>query len=119
MDPPEVVVIQLLRRRLLEAVDLHPLRVETAHHMLDRPVLSCRIHGLEHQQQGLPVLGVKFILQHGHPLHVAAQLLARVLLVGKSVGIRRVKFADGKAVPFGKTVLLDVHVRPPLSYSWI
>ena len=112
-------MIQLLRRRLLEAVDLHPLRVETAHHMLDRPVLPRRIHGLEHQQQGLPVLGVKFILQHGHPLHVAAQLLARVLLVGKSVGVRRVEFADGKAVPFGKTVLLDVHVRPPLSYSWI
>ena len=45
---PEVVVVELFGRRLLERIDLASLRVHARHHMLDRAVLTGRIHRLEH-----------------------------------------------------------------------
>ena len=39
------------REGLLEAGDLHALRVEAAHDMLDGPVLAGGVHGLKNQQQ--------------------------------------------------------------------
>jgi hypothetical protein len=38
--PPQEVVVQLLGRGLLEGADLDRLRVDPAHHVLDRAVLA-------------------------------------------------------------------------------
>ena len=53
---PEEVVAELLRRGLLEVVDLHSLRVEPAHDMPDRAVLASRVEPLKDEQDPEPVL---------------------------------------------------------------
>ena len=41
--------------------------------MFDRPVFARRIHGLENEQDGPLVLGIKFVLQIGECLHPLGQ----------------------------------------------
>ena len=53
---PEEIVIELLRRRHLEAVHGHALRIHPAHHVADRPVLSGGVQRLQHHQHSPPVL---------------------------------------------------------------
>ena len=60
---PEVIVIEFLSRRSLEAVHLAALRVQPRHHVLDGAVLSRRIHRLKDDQQRVPVLCVENVLE--------------------------------------------------------
>ena len=53
---PEVVVVELLRRRRPEAVDDDALRVHAAHHVPDRAVLAARVERLEHHEHAVGVL---------------------------------------------------------------
>src|SRR5260370_21626172 len=62
MVAPEEIVVELLRRRLLEAADGHALRVDTAHHVLDRAVLARGVESLEHDQQAECFLGGQPVL---------------------------------------------------------
>ncbi len=48
---------QLLRRRHLEAVDLHPLGVDAAHDVTDGPVLASGVDPLQADENGVGVLG--------------------------------------------------------------
>src|SRR3954453_15326841 len=56
-DPPQERVVELLRGRLLEADDLHALRVDARHHMADRAVLAGGVHRLEDDEQRPAVAG--------------------------------------------------------------
>jgi hypothetical protein len=47
---PKKIVLQFSRARMLEAEYLAALRVDPRHDVLDRPVLSRRVHGLKNQQ---------------------------------------------------------------------
>ena len=109
VDPPEIIVVQLLRRGLLEGVYLHALRVEAAHHVLDGAVLPRGIHGLKDQQQRLPVLSVKAVLQTGHALHVFLQQAAALRLALYPAGIRWVAFFNGEAAFFRITIGGNIH----------
>ena len=62
MDPPQVVVIQLLRGWSLEAVHLAALRIQPRHHMPNGAVLARRIQRLEHNQQSQRVLRIELLL---------------------------------------------------------
>ena len=53
---PEKVVVELLGRRDLEAVDRDALRVDAAHHVADRPVLAGRVERLEDDEDAPGVL---------------------------------------------------------------
>ena len=54
-DAPQEGVVELLGRRLLERDDLHALRVDARHDVLDRRVLAGRVHRLEDDQQRVGV----------------------------------------------------------------
>ena len=79
---PEEVVRQLEAARLLERRHAHALRVEPAHHVLDRAVLAGRVHRLEDDQQRPPALGVQALLQRVEALDVLRAAPGRRLLVG-------------------------------------
>ena len=63
-------MLQFLGARLLEAEDLAALGIDAGHDMLDGPVLSRRVHGLENQEQGVAVVGVKEALEGPELLNV-------------------------------------------------
>src|SRR4029077_13222351 len=58
----EEVLIELARRRDLEAFDAHTLRVEATHHVADRPVLARRIECLKNDQDAVGVLSCEPLL---------------------------------------------------------
>src|SRR5579871_482457 len=62
---PEKIVVEVLRRGLLERKDLAALRIHPRHHVLDGPVLAGRVHRLEHQEQRPAPLGIKDVLLLG------------------------------------------------------
>jgi protein-disulfide isomerase-like protein with CxxC motif len=70
---PQEVVVQLLPGGLLEGMDRHPLRVDPAHHVLDRAVLARSVHSLQHQQHPEGVLGREPVLVSGQDLHALGE----------------------------------------------
>ncbi len=69
--PPQKIMRQFFARRLLERMDLHSLRIHAGHHVLDRAVLSRRVHPLKNQQQPPIALCVELVLhfpQQHNPL---------------------------------------------------
>ena len=59
---PKEVMVELLGRGMLEAVDLAALRVNARHHMLDRPVLTRGIHRLKNNENRPTICGVQPVL---------------------------------------------------------
>ena len=47
---PQVIVSQLLGRRYFESVYRDALRVDSAHHVADRAVLTGSVHGLQNDE---------------------------------------------------------------------
>ena len=45
----------------------------TSHHMSDRAVLSCRVYPLEHEEDGVAILGVEPVLIGGEQIDTLAQ----------------------------------------------
>jgi hypothetical protein len=90
---PHIVVVQLFRRRRLEAVDLDTLRVDAAHHVLDHAVLPRRVHRLQDDQQPALALGVQLILVRSHKLDGPVQHRVNVLRLGDAPRIGRVVVA--------------------------
>jgi hypothetical protein len=72
---PEIIMVELLGRRLLERHHLATLRVDAGHHMLDGAILARRVHGLEDEEHGPAVLRVEPVLQCGERLHPGLQAL--------------------------------------------
>src|SRR2546423_15645613 len=59
---PEEVMIELVRARRLERMNLAALRIDAAHHVLDDAVLAGGVHALQHYEQRPLVLSVKALL---------------------------------------------------------
>src|SRR6516164_5709546 len=78
---PEKVVIEVLRRGLLERENLAALRIYSRHNVLDGAVLSGRVHRLEHEQQRPAILGIEHVLLLCEPLGAALQEVGRLALV--------------------------------------
>ena len=60
--PPQIIVVQLLRRGRLEREYLAALRVDPGHDVLDGAVLARSVHRLEDEQQSPLVLRIEFVL---------------------------------------------------------
>ena len=86
---PEEVMFKFQRTRMRKAEHLTALRVDARHHMANRAVLARCIHGLKHQQQGMPVRRVEQALLVAQPLDLVLQHLAvRLLRLAHRLDIR-------------------------------
>ena len=84
-------MVELLRRGLLERIYLAPLRIDARHDVLNRAVLTGRIHGLEDEQEGPTVLGVEHILLLRQPRCATLQQFAGLAFVQLEVaGVTRI-----------------------------
>ena len=63
MHPPQEVVGELFRARLLEGIYMDPLRIDARENVLDAAVLAAGVHGLHHHQDAVLVLRVEFFLK--------------------------------------------------------
>ena len=74
MDPPQVVVGELLGARHLERGHRAALRVERLHDLVDRAVLAGGIDALEHDEHGALGLRPEPVLELGQSLELARRL---------------------------------------------
>jgi hypothetical protein len=86
--PPQIVVIELGRRRDLERMDLDALRIDPAHDVADRPVLAGRIHRLQDDEEALVVLGGEAALVLGEHLDAGLQEALRLVALDLAVRTR-------------------------------
>ena len=99
---PQEIVIELLGRRRLEREDLDALRVDAGKDMLDRAVLSRRVHGLEDQQHTPLVLGVEGLLKRRDALNrLPEQRLGFLLRRRKPLRVGGVDVVETKILAFG------------------
>ena len=78
---PEIVVIELDRRRLLERHDAHAGRIEAAHHMPNGSIFPRCIHPLQNDEDLVLMLRVEQLLQLGQALLRLFALRERLVLV--------------------------------------
>jgi hypothetical protein len=97
VDPPQVVVRELLRCRHLERGDNAALRVERLHHLLDGAVLARRVDALEHDQHRSLGLCPEAILKIGQARQLPRRLDLCIVLV-PPVLVRRI---DRRQVDLG------------------
>ena len=90
---PEEIVLQFLRTRLLEGMNLAALRIDAAHHVLDDAVLAGGVHRLQHDQHRPAVFRVKALLQFGELLDAGGQHRLGFFLI------------DSQAAALGRIVL--------------
>ena len=110
---PHEVVVEFLRRRLLERGYLAPLRIDAGHDVFDRAVLAGRVHRLEDQQQGPAVLGVKHVLLFRQPRNAALEEVRGVALVQlQAAGVARIEVLQAEALAFGDAERVDVFLYP-------
>jgi len=101
VDAPQEVAREFGRGRLLEAGDLHPLRVHAGEDAADRAVLAPGVHRLQHDQQALAAFGVERLLELLEPLvPLLQQLLAGGLVAAErrrvaGVVVAQVELAAG------------------------
>src|ERR1700736_1242520 len=89
---PEVVVVQLLLRGNLEGMDVDPLRIDAAHHVLDGAVFARRIKALEHDEERVGILGGQPVLVFGEERDTLLEQLLRLvgiilIEVGREAGV--------------------------------
>ncbi len=73
MGPPQEIMPELFRSRLLETGHLHALRVDPRHHMTDRAILASSVHCLKDRQHSPAILRIEPCLQRGQPRHAVGQ----------------------------------------------
>ena len=95
VQPPEVVAVQLVAARCLEALDPDALRVDPGRQLADRAVLARGVHALQDQQQRLPVLGPEAFLEVADLLDQLVLVLLALVLVVETEVVAGV--ADGEA----------------------
>ena len=106
---PHEVMVELLRRGLLERGHLAPLRIDARHDVLDRAVFAGRVHRLEDQQQGPAVLGVEHVLLFRQPRGAALEELRSLALVQlQAAGVTRIEVVQPEALAFGNAERVDV-----------
>src|ERR1700730_3386164 len=78
---PHEIMIKLMRRRLLERMNLTALRIDAVEDGLDGAVLAGRIHSLKNQQQRPAILCVKLFLKVLQPSPVGFEDLFTLVLI--------------------------------------
>ena len=78
---PEEVVIQLLGGGLFEGEHLAAGGIDPAHYRADGTVLAGGIHRLEHQEQGVFVVGIEHPLQLVQLVNIFFQMLFTFFLI--------------------------------------
>ena len=63
IDTPHVVVVLFFTVRLLEGNDMDAIRIQMREDVLDRPVLACRIHRLQDDDEPIGTLCIELCLQ--------------------------------------------------------
>ena len=84
--PPEEVVVELLRRGVLEAEDLAPLGIDAGHHVLDRAILASGVHRLEDDQDRCLIGRVQPFLGLGERRHVLSERISSANRFRSSLG---------------------------------
>jgi len=67
---PEKIMLEFLLTRRLEAEDLTALRIDSRHDVLDRSILTCRVHPLQYQQHRLAGGSVMQLLPSTQAVHM-------------------------------------------------
>ena len=93
VDPPQIIVAQVLRRGLLEIVHDHALGVQSSHDVLDGAVLARGVQCLQQDDESFPAVRIQGVLQNFHLLQVVG-----------SAGSKFRLFAAVFARPGGQTV---------------
>jgi hypothetical protein len=75
------VLVELAVRRNLEALDPNTLRVDTTHHVADRPILARSVECLKHYQDAVRILSREPRLVIGKQLNAILQQCGSVLLL--------------------------------------
>src|SRR5215471_17233104 len=110
--PPQKVMAEVLRRRLLEGEHLAALRIDARHHMLDRTILACRVHRLKYEQQRPAILSVKHVLFFCEPLCATGQELGCLGLLQLEVtGVAGVEVLEAKAIAGGDAERVNVFLN--------
>ena len=95
VNAPEVVVSEFTGRRLIEARHVHGLRIDAAEDMPDGPILSARIHALEHKEQLLASIHEEALLEVRQFFVQAGQFLdCCILAAGQVVPRIRGNFSE-------------------------
>ena len=115
---PEKIVVEILRRRLLERIHLAAGRINPGEHSADGAVLAGRVHRLEYQQHRMVVMGVEDALQLIQLFNLLLQLFLVFFFVRRGRRWPRwrlcnleaaVERDEIRAVHWGKAILR--HVR--------
>ena len=95
VNAPQAIVAEFFGVRRLEGNHIDALRIEVREHMPGEAVLATGIHGLDDDQQLVPVGREKQVLEH---LELLAQFLedVEVVFLGE-LGKREVSFGDSLA----------------------
>src|SRR5581483_7206467 len=111
---PQVVVVELLHRRLLERMDLAPFGVDAGHHVLDRAVLAGGVDRLEDQQQRPLILRVQPLLQRLERADPGGERLPRrrLVLALERPGVARIEILEPEARTVRHAVRADESMRP-------
>ena len=99
-------MIELLRRGRLERDDLHALRVDTRHDVLDHRVLARRVHRLEDDEQRVPVARPQQLLRFGELRAPTRDRVLRPLLQLVRSEIGQFRAAGPPRVPAGEACRL-------------
>lgn len=110
VNPPQKVMRQLDRRRLLEVRHLHALRIDAADHMPDRAVLARRIEPLQHNEHGALIFGVELVLQLVQPRDVPLGLRRGAVVVLVFSGVGRIEARQLElGIGLDEIALLETH----------
>src|SRR4029434_909734 len=112
---PEEIVVEVFARRRLERKNLAALRVDAGHDVLDRAVLTRRVHCLKYEQHRPTVLRIKHVLKLGQEIDAHSErFLGARLVLGRTlqrvvgVDVLEAKTVVGYAERLGKLArLLD------------
>jgi len=80
-------VVQLLRARRFERVDVAALWIDAGHDVLDGAVLASGVHGLKDEQQSPAVLRVKHLLEVAEAGDAVFEQALGSVLVLEAIGV--------------------------------
>src|SRR6516165_1237126 len=110
---PEKIVVEILRRGLLERENLTALRIYSRHDVFDGAVLAGRVHRLEHEQQRPAILGVEHVLLLREPLGAALQKVGRLALIQpQTTCVAWIEVFESETLAFSDTERIDVFLYP-------
>jgi len=79
-----------------ETCDLHTLRIDARHHMLDDTVFPRRIHCLDDDQHAIRILSVENALEFLKHADVFVQFVFRILLLFELTGKAAIVVLEGE-----------------------